>query len=154
MSKTRIVRGGGRRQDHFGKAFDGLDRAKNHARQVVRRAIREQFTHDELIRALCSIGSEDWYKALPRWTHAEYEGFRDAIAYDQEFSPIQREQVSAHAYEGRLYRDYEHWRTTFPTYNGSALSGSCVTVWKSTGKVYSGYEIAAQYVGTILPWAE
>jgi len=139
MTKTTIVRGGGRKQDHFGKAFDGVDRGKTLVRDAISCTVNFKFTHDESLVAFNELFNSDWYKALPAWARGEISGYADALRRGY-YSPIEQAQKFAHLYDGKLYANFDHWRDAYPGANPNQLV--CVTVWpleekgKRLGKVY------------------
>jgi hypothetical protein len=156
MRKSSIVRGGGRRQDHFGKAFDAQDKVKSATHEILRRIKRYEITFNDVLALRNElIFTQDWYKNAPRWVHAFADGYMQGLIFDAYTSQVSQLQESAHVFRGKLYRKFEDWRREFPDLNGSELRGTCVSVYKS-GKVYSHYPESGEEnrTGQTLPFAE
>ena len=121
--------------------FKSIRRAKSWCDNALDYTIAFRFTHEQELQTFGKLRQTDWWKRLPRWAKSEVEGYEAAIRRSK-YSPLSKVLRMGHLYEGKIYRDYNHWRKSFPEVNGSALTDSVVSYWpvelegKAHGKVH------------------
>lgn len=117
---------------------EGIQRAKSLVRDAIDTTIHFELTFPEYLNRVYAFHKEDWYKKLPRYAHAEVNGYHECYYQMKLETRPGSAVISAHLVNGILYRNFDEWRKAFPNESGSMLTDSCCSVYPS-GKVFSHY---------------
>jgi hypothetical protein len=135
---------------HFDYVLRDLKRGKSAINDILYWTVQGQKTFQEFLAMRREmLLDQPWYQNLPRWAKAELDGYMEPVIGLNYNTRLTDNHEFAHVYEGKLYRKYDQWRRDYPDAKPSTLGDSCVTVWKSTGKVFSG-----PFQGETFPFAE
>lgn len=122
--------------DHYRKTFDSIRRAYEWIESAAKDTVHFQMTHDGMCARFNQLYETEWFRAMPNWAREKCRGYCDGV----QKHVIEPELRTMHLFRGYLFTCYDIWRAAYPDLSGAELSGSCVIVWKSTGKVHFASE--------------